>query len=193
MCGFAAVLARAHAPPVDETALVAVRDAMIARGPDGAGLWIDSDRRIGLAHRRLSILDLSAAGAQPMASADGRLMIAFNGEIYNYPALRAELESQGEIFRSHSDTEVLLILYRRMGRAMLGRLRGMFAFALWDVEKQGLLLARDPFGIKPLYVADDGKTLRVASQVKALLAGGGIDTSPDAAGHAGFFIWGHVP
>jgi asparagine synthase (glutamine-hydrolysing) len=193
MCGLAAVLARADAPSVDPEALIAARDAMTARGPDGAGLWIDPRAQVGLAHRRLSIVDLSAAGAQPMASADGRLVIVFNGEIYNYRALRAELEAQGEVFRSHSDTEVLLVLYRRMGRAMLGRLRGMFAFALWDNDRHGLLLARDPFGIKPLYVADDGRTLRVASQVKALLAGGGIDTSPDPAGHAGFFIWGHVP
>ena len=148
---------------------------------------------MGLAHRRLSILDLSAAGAQPMASADGNLHIVFNGEIYNFRELQKELEQQGTVFRSRSDTEVLLHLYAREGEAMLGRLRGMFAFAIWDARKRELFLARDPHGIKPLYTADDGRTFRAASQVKALLAGGGIDTQPEPAGHAGYFLWGHVP
>jgi asparagine synthase (glutamine-hydrolysing) len=194
MCGFAAIFAHADAaPPVDAGQLLRVRDTMRARGPDGAAHWLSSDCRVGLAHRRLAIIDLSPAGEQPMATADGRFRIVFNGEIYNYRELRAELEAAGAVFRSHTDTEVILELYRRHGRAMLGRLRGMFALALWDEAAQGLLLARDPFGIKPLYLADDGKVLRAASQVKALLAGDGIDTSPDAAGHAGFFLWGHVP
>lgn len=194
MCGLASVFAyNASARPVHAGALVRVRDAMAARGPDGAGLWLSDDGRVGLAHRRLAILDLSEAGAQPMASADGRLHIVFNGEIYNYRALRADLEQSGIRFRSDSDTEVLLALYRRHGSAMLERLRGMFALALWDADRGGMLLARDPFGIKPLYLADDGGTLRAASQVKALLAGGGIDTAPDPAGRAGFFLWGHVP
>jgi len=194
MCGFAAILAGSPAPSrVDGDELVRIRDAMVARGPDGAGLWLSSNGRVGLAHRRLAIIDLSPAGAQPMAADDGRLRIVFNGEIYNYRALRAELEAEGIRFASHTDTEVILQLYRRHGRAMLSRLRGMFAFALWDEAAGGMLLARDHFGIKPLYVADDGATLRAASQVKALLAGGKIDTRPDPAGHAGFFLWGHVP
>ncbi|ARJ66562.1 asparagine synthase (glutamine-hydrolyzing) [Magnetospirillum sp. ME-1] len=192
MCGLAAILAYgAEAPPPDRAELLAVRDAMVPRGPDGAGLWLDG--RVGLAHRRLSIIEITEAGAQPMATSDGRLRVTFNGEIYNYRALRAELEAQGVAFASHSDTEVLLHLYRRDGIDMLRSLRGMFAFALWDEERRGMLLARDPFGIKPLYIADDGRTLRAASQVKALLAGGGIDTCPSPAGHAGFFLWGHVP
>ncbi len=146
-----------------------------------------------MVHRRLAILDLSPAGAQPMSSADGRLRVVYNGEIYNTPELRADLEARGCVFVSHSDTEILLHLYRREGRAMASRLRGMFAFALWDEEAQGLLLARDPLGIKPLYIADNGRTFRVASQVKALLAGGDVDASPEPAGHVGFFLWGHVP
>ena len=166
---------------------------MIPRGPDGFGQWMDDDRRIGLAHRRLAIIDLSPSGAQPMASADGRVVISFNGEIYNYRDLKTELEQDGARFRSASDTEVLLHLYAREGAGFVERLRGMFAFALWDADKQGLLLARDPFGIKPLYLADDGQSLRVASQVKALLAGGRVDTSPDPAGRAGFLLWGSVP
>jgi asparagine synthase (glutamine-hydrolysing) len=194
MCGLAAILAGARAErPVDADELVRMRDRMAARGPDGAGLWLSPDGRLGLAHRRLAIIGLDESGAQPMATADGALRIVFNGEIYNWRALRAELEARGTVFRSHSDTEVILELYRRDGIAALGRLRGMFAFALWDERRRGLLLARDPFGIKPLYLADDGATLRAASQVKALLAGGAIDTSPDPAGHAGFFLWGHVP
>jgi asparagine synthase (glutamine-hydrolysing) len=193
MCGFVALLAAPAGRPVDADELIAMRDAMIARGPDGCGTWISEDGRAGLGHRRLAILDLSEAGAQPMRSADGRIVIAFNGEIYNFRELRAGLEAQGVRFRSHTDTEVLIELYRRDGTAMLPRLRGMFAFALWDEDKRGLLLARDQMGIKPLYVADGPRGLRAGSQVKALLAGGAVDASPDPAGHAGFFLWGHVP
>lgn len=127
-----------------------------------------------------------------MVSADGQLVISFNGEIYNYRALRAQLERKGYVFRSHSDTEVLLHLYAEKGEAMLEDL-GVYALALWDRRKKGLLLARDPFGIKPLYYADDGATLQVASQVKALLKGSGVDTRPEPAGHVGFHLWGHVP
>jgi asparagine synthase (glutamine-hydrolysing) len=170
-----------------------MRDRMAARGPDGAGLWVSPDGRVGFAHRRLAILDLSDAGAQPMHDPDTGNAIVFNGEIYNYRELRGDLEARGVAFRTHSDTEVLLKLYAARGLDMLPRLRGMFAFALWDAKRRSLLLARDPFGIKPLYYADDGRTLRFASQVKALLAGGGVDTAPDLAGHVGFFLWGHMP
>ncbi len=193
MCGLAAIFAyRPDAPPVSPGELDTVRDAMRPRGPDGAGSLLLDHGRVGLAHRRLSIIDTSVLGAQPMASADGRHVVVFNGEIYNFAELRQELEQDGIPFRSQSDTEVILALYRRHGSAMVGRLRGMFAFALWDGERRGLLLARDPFGIKPLYLADDGRTLRVASQVKALLAGGAVDTAPEPAGHVSFFLLGHV-
>ena len=111
MCGIAGIYSyRDSAPPVDREELLRIREAMVKRGPDGAGLWISNDQRIGLAHRRLAIIDLSEAGAQPMFSADGRLCISFNGEIYNYRELRRELEARGCVFRSHSDTEVLLHL-----------------------------------------------------------------------------------
>src|SRR5262249_30492207 len=153
---------------------------------------ISDDRRIGLAHRRLAIIDLSETGMQPMATADGRLRITFNGEIYNYRELRRQLEAKGHVFRSSSDTEVLLHLYADRGAEMVDALRGMYAFALWDEAKRGLFLARDPFGIKPLYYADDGGSVRVASQVKALLAGGAIDTAEDPAGHASFLLLGSV-
>ena len=170
-----------------------MRDSMAARGPDGSGLWASPDGRTALAHRRLAIIDLTEAGAQPMASADARLHITFNGEIYNYRELREALAAEGEVFRSHSDTEVLLALYARRGATMVHALRGMFAFAIWDEARKTLFLARDPFGIKPLYVADDGRTLRFASQVKALMAPGRLSREPDPAGHVGFFVLGSVP
>ena len=141
----------------------------------------------------LSIIDLSDRAAQPMASADGKCVITFNGEIYNYRQLRASLEKKGCVFRTQSDTEVLLHLYAEKGEAMVDDLRGMFAFALWDAEKQALLLARDPYGIKPLYYADDGWTLRFASQVKALLAGQKVSRNPEPAGWVGFCLFGSVP
>jgi asparagine synthase (glutamine-hydrolysing) len=194
MCGIAGIFTyRDGAPPVDQAELLRIREAMIKRGPDGAGLWISPDRRVGLAHRRLAIIDLSETGAQPMATADGRLRITFNGEIYNYQALKKGLEAKGYRFHSNSDTEVLLHLYADRGPDMVHALRGMYAFGIWDERNRTLFLARDPFGIKPLYYADDGKSLRFASQVKALVAGGGVDTAPEPAGSVGFLLWGSVP
>lgn len=204
MCAIAGIYAfNPSAPPADRAELRRVRDHMTARGPDGHGEWFSDNGRVGFGHRRLAIIDLSERGAQPMHSADGQVVITFNGEIYNHRELRKELEAQGHIFRSDSDTEVLLQLYQAKGTTMLQDLRGMYAFALWDARKQAILLARDPFGIKPLYYtpcrsgapaanATNG-TFRFASQVKALLAGGQIDTSPEPAGHTGFFLWGSVP
>lgn len=170
-----------------------MRDRMLPRGPDGEGLWVAEDRRVALAHRRLAILDLTPLGAQPMQDPETGNWIVFNGEIYNFGDLRADLESRGIRFRSHCDTEVLLALYREVGVEMLQRLRGMFAFALWDASRRELFMARDHLGIKPLYWSNDGRTFRFASQVKALLAGGAVDDSPDAAGAVGFFLWGSVP
>jgi len=194
MCGLAALFAYgASAPPVDRGQLNAIHDRQAPRGPDSEGIWISDNNRVAMSHRRLSIIDLSEAGAQPMTSQDGAYRIVFNGEIYNYRALRQQLIDDGVTFTSYSDTEVLLQLYIQRGPAMVDVLRGMFAFAIWDEKRQGLFMARDAYGIKPLYFADDGKTLRVASQVKALVAGGGIDTSPAPAGHVGFFLLGYVP
>jgi asparagine synthase (glutamine-hydrolysing) len=194
VCGIAGIFAyRDPAPPVDREELLRIREQMHRRGPDGAGLWLSGDGRVGLAHRRLAIIDLSETGAQPMASADGRYLVTFNGEIYNYRELRSELEARGSVFRSQSDTEVLLHLHADRGERMVEALRGMFAFALWDNVERTLLLARDPFGIKPLYYADDGKTFRFGSQVKALLAGNAIGTAPEPAGSVGFLLLGSVP
>jgi len=194
MCGLAGLYAYHYAAnPVDLAELRTIRDHMAARGHDGEGEWCAADGRVGFGHRRLAIIDLSERAAQPMASADGSTVIVFNGEIYNYRALRSDLEAKGCVFRTQSDTEVLLHLYAAKGAAMVRDLRGMFAFGLWDGERHGLLLARDPYGIKPLYYADDGWTLRFASQVKALVAGCRVGLDPDPAGWAGFFLFGNVP
>ncbi len=193
MCGIAAVFNYGEFNPVDRAEVIRMREQMFARGPDGEGEWFSEDGRIGLGHRRLTIIDLSPAGAQPMWNADRSLAITFNGEIYNYRELRSQLSANGYQFRSHCDTEVLLALYQTRGEAMLNELRGMYAFAIWDRNKEGLFLARDPFGIKPLYYSDNGHTFRVASQVKPLRDCGKIDLAPDPAGHVGYFLWGHVP
>ncbi|MCK9187959.1 asparagine synthase (glutamine-hydrolyzing) [Acidithiobacillus sp.] len=171
--------------------LLRIREAMRVRGPDDAGLWVDDAAGVGLAHRRLSIVDLSERGAQPMASPDQRLHVVFNGEIYNHKELRAWCEARGARYVSDSDTETLLHLYDLLGADFVNRLRGMFAFALWDGKTQQLLLARDPFGIKPLYYVDDGQQLLFASQVKALMAGG-VTNILSSAGLVSFCLWGYV-
>jgi asparagine synthase (glutamine-hydrolysing) len=194
MCGINGILRKgSDAPPIDRGELMRTRDAMATRGPDGTGEWISPDGTVALGHRRLAIIDLSSAGAQPMASGDGRFHIVFNGEIYNYRELRAELQRDGARFRSSSDTEVILALFSREGVSGLARLRGMFALAIWDEVDRSLLLGRDPLGIKPLYYTYDGATFRFASQVKALEAGGKIPTRIDPVGLVGFLLWGSVP
>ena len=150
--------------------LVAGRDAMTHRGPDDAGEWWSHDGRVGLAHRRLSILDLSSLGHQPMLNAGGGLAVIFNGEIYNYAELREELTGFGHAFRSSSDTEILLAAYAQWGDSFLARLNGMFAIALFDSKRQILLLARDRAGEKPLFYRTSDQTLYFASELKALLS-----------------------
>lgn len=192
MCGISAIfLHQADPSPQAGDEIQRIIGVMVRRGPDGEGTWQSACGRLLLGHRRLAIIDTGATGHQPMECDD--LVIAYNGEIYNYRKLRQELTEAGHAFHTGSDTEVILVGYRHWGEAILPRLRGMFAFALWDSRRQGLLLARDPYGIKPLYVADQGGVLRAASQVRALVAGGGLRLTPSPAGHAGFFLWGHVP
>jgi asparagine synthase (glutamine-hydrolysing) len=206
MCGINGIFSYgAAAPPIDREELLRTREAMTSRGPDAAGTWVSADGRAALASRRLAILDLSPTGSQPMAGDGGRVQLVINGEIYNFRQLRAELEAAGCRFRGSGDTEVVLALYLQHGEAMLPRLRGMFALAVWD-ERPGrprrLLLARDVMGIKPLYYSPGstgsaatagGGQLRFASQVKALEAGGAISRAVDPAGLAGFLLWGSVP
>lgn len=194
MCGINGIFAYgANAPPPREEECLAVRDAMRRRGPDGEGLYRDPSGRLLVGHRRLAIIDLSEAGHQPMVAPEGDLVVSFNGEIYNYREIQEDLSSRGVTLRTQSDTEVLLHLYRREGEAMVHRLRGMFAFAIWDARDRTLLLARDPYGIKPLYYADDGGTFRFASSVRALLMGSGVGRAPDPAGIVGYLTWGSVP
>jgi asparagine synthase (glutamine-hydrolysing) len=194
MCGVNGIFAyhgAANAP--SERELLTTRDHMSSRGPDGSGAWWSPDRRLGLGHRRLAIIDPEERAAQPMVSEDGANVITFNGEIYNFAELRAELAQRGRRLRTQSDTEVLLHLYALLGAGMVHRLRGMYAIAIWDAARGGLFLARDPYGIKPLYTADDGWTFRFASQVKALLAGAGVSRDPEPAGIVGFHLFGSVP
>lgn len=159
-----------HSPNDSRDWLIAGRDAMLHRGPDDAGAWFATDGRVGLGHRRLSVIDLSPAGHQPMQDATGLLTLVFNGEIYNYLDLQQELTSKGHTFHSHSDTEVILAAYREWGTDCLARLNGMFAFALHDATRQMLFLARDRAGEKPLFYALNNGQLRFASELKGLLA-----------------------
>lgn len=188
MCGIAGSTA------ADPTILAAMAERLAHRGPDGRGQWMAPEASVGLAHTRLAIIDLSAEGAQPMVAASGRQALAYNGEIYNYRALRAELERQGECFRSNSDTEVLLALLRREGVAALDRLVGMFAFAYWDGERGELLLARDRLGIKPLVYAPLGKGgLAFASEIRALRAHPGVEDGLDRRALSDYLACLYVP
>ncbi|EME69125.1 asparagine synthase [Paramagnetospirillum caucaseum] len=188
MCGIAG---STHA---DESVLAEMVARIRHRGPDGDGIWRDEASGVGLAHARLAILDLSHGGDQPMASPCGRWVIAFNGEIYNFGELKAELEAEGETFRSTSDTEVLLRLLMCGGKAALPRLVGMFAFALWDREQQSLLLVRDRLGVKPLVwsrLPDGG--LAFASEIHALRAHPGLDLGMDREALSQFLACLYVP
>jgi asparagine synthase (glutamine-hydrolysing) len=160
------------------------------RGPDAEGFWFGPG--IGLAHRRLSIIDL-AGGDQPIANEDGSIQVVFNGEIYNYRDLRLELEQKGHHFRSMSDTEVLVHLYEELGDELVGRLRGMFAFALWDQPRQRLLLARDRLGLKPLYYYHDRDKLLFGSEIKALLEWPGLERAVDLESLEDYLTFGVVP
>lgn len=172
MCGIAGIVG----PGVNATTLKQMIDSLIHRGPDGGGTWISSCGYIGLGHRRLSILDLSESGAQPMSTPEGDLTIVFNGEIYNYLELKQQLPNYP--YRSNSDTEVILAAYRKWGKNCLERFNGMFAFALWDSQRQELFCARDRMGVKPFFYATDGYKWIFGSEVKSLLASG-LKAVPD--------------
>lgn len=191
MCGIAGVV-RQGGPiaPDPSEALVA---ALAHRGPDGRGVWRSRAEDAVLVHTRLAIIDPGPSGAQPMATPDGRHRIVFNGEVYNYRELRGWLEARGERFTTGSDTEVLLRLLVREGPAALARVRGMFALGWWDAEARSLLLARDRFGIKPLYVAATDGSIAFASEIHALVSSGLVERSIDPAGVLAFLAWGSVP
>src|SRR6202158_4808251 len=172
MCGIVGALVFENGSfIVTEPPIRRMRDTMVHRGPDGAGVWLSADRRVGLGHRRLSIIDLSASAGQPMANEDGTLQVTFNGEIYNHAEIRAELEAiGGHVWRTdHSDTEVVLHAFEEWGIECLQRFRGMFAIALWDARQGALWLLRDRIGIKPLYYSVHHGRITFASEIKALL------------------------
>ncbi|MBX7209098.1 MAG: asparagine synthase (glutamine-hydrolyzing) [Verrucomicrobiaceae bacterium] len=194
MCGIAGIL---HAGGSDKDSLRRPLDDLVLalrhRGPDDNGIWINAGGTAGLAHVRLAILDLTPAGHQPMHTADGELHIIFNGEIYNFRELRAGLEKEGVVFKTNSDTEVLLQMYRARGVSMLSELRGMFAFAIWDEKRRNCLLARDPMGIKPLYYALNGQRMVFASELRALQTAGLVGRDLDAGALIRYFQMGSVP
>ena len=193
MCGIAGMLSCAG--PVDPDVLERMGEALHHRGPDGAGSWTDADAGIGLAHRRLSVLDLSPAGTQPMCSHDGRWWISFNGEIYNHDALRRELGAARSIpWRGHSDTEVLLACLSHWGvDETLARVNGMFALALWDRHERQLYLARDPVGEKPLYIGWFGGGIAFASELRAFLQLPGFKTDIDRDALGALLRHGYIP
>ena len=180
------------APSVDRDELLRMRDRMITRGPDGCGAWYSADKRVGLGHRRPAVIDPSAAGAQPMADTDGNSVITFNGEIYNYRELRDRLEKKGRRFRSRSDTEVLLQLDADKGAEMVHDLRGMYAFAIRD-EREGAGPCPRSFRHQAPLLRGQRPDLSLRFSSKGASGRRTYNTVPEPAGHAGFFLWGHVP
>ena len=191
MCGIVGIINHqtGDQSSVLETMLTAIRH----RGPDDQGRWVSSQKNAFLAHARLSIIDLSPGGHQPMSTPDSRFTIVFNGEIYNFRSLRAELESDGVHFQSHSDTEVLLRLYEHRGPSMVNDLRGMFAFCIWDEQSRSAFLARDPLGIKPLYYSIQPDRLIFASELRAIRNSGLVSSQLDGNAITEFLETGSVP
>ena len=191
MCGIAGIFHCSTPKPVDPARVERMSLALAHRGPDGSGVW--TDRGVGLGHRRLSIIDLEGS-PQPMHSLDGRAVVVFNGEIYNFRELRRELEAAGARFRTEGDTEVILAAWQRWGVDCLSRLHGMFAFALYDLGRHELFLARDRLGVKPLFMAElsDG-SLAFASELKGLLAHPLLRRRADPRAVEDYLAWGYVP
>ncbi len=191
MCGIAGIFHAETPKPVDPARVERMCDALVHRGPDGAGVWTAPG--VGLGHRRLSIIDLEGS-PQPMASVDGRAVVSFNGEIYNYRELRRELEQSGARFKTSGDTEVILAAWQRWGPDCLSRLNGMFAFAIYDLDKRSLFLARDRLGVKPLLLArlSDG-SLAFASELKGLLAHPLLRRRLNPQALDDYLTWGYVP
>lgn len=189
MCGIVGRLEFDSDHPVSEQELRMMSARIAHRGPDDQGIYVEGP--VGLAHRRLSILDLSSAGHQPMSRGNGRYWLTYNGEIYNFRELRERLEGRGATFNSHTDSEVLLAAYEVYGLDCLLMLQGMYAFAIWDRQERRLLLARDPLGMKPLYFYTDNRKLVFASEIKALFEAEGVHPEIDPEGLQNFFAHGH--
>ncbi|MGR8921633.1 MAG: XrtA/PEP-CTERM system amidotransferase [Gammaproteobacteria bacterium] len=191
MCGIAGIVDLSGPGAIDRALLRRMTDSLTHRGPDESGLHVDGG--VGLGHRRLSIIDL-ASGQQPMANDDGSCWLTYNGEVYNFRELRPELEQAGFVFRTGSDTEVILRAWEHWGEDCVTRLRGMFAFAVWDERRQALFLARDRLGIKPLYYAWlPGNRLAFASELKALMLVPDLDRALDERAVEEYFAYGYVP
>jgi asparagine synthase (glutamine-hydrolysing) len=191
MCGIVGKLNFDREQPVDPHQIRRMADSLRHRGPDDAGVWTDG--AVGLGHRRLSIIDLSPNGHNPMCNEDGTIWIVFNGEIYNFQELRPNLQASGHRFKSNADTEVILHLYEELGPMCVNELRGMFAFAIWDSRSQTLLLARDRLGVKPLHYSITASGLLFASEIKALLSSDEIDATPDLVSLHQFLLWQCIP
>ena len=190
MCGICGIVYHDQARLVDPDLIEAMTVALAHRGPDGAGIHLEPG--IALGHRRLSIIDL-ATGSQPLTNEDETVWVTFNGEIYNFQSLRPELEAKGHHFRTHSDTEVLVHLWEEMGPAMLGRLRGMFAFGIWDNRTRTLFIARDRLGKKPLVYSHDATGLRFASELKSLVRDPAFDRTVDYNAIDDYLTYQYVP
>ncbi len=191
MCGIAGKVCFDRHATIDPCLLERMTDAIRHRGPDDGGVWVDG--AVGLGNRRLSIIDLSERGHQPMSNEDGSVWIAFNGEIYNFAALRAELTAQGHVFRSNTDTETIVHLYERDGVDCVSRLRGMFAFAIWDAPRRRLFVARDRLGKKPLFYYQGRDALVFASEAKAILQDSDVPREVDAEAIRLYLTYGYVP
>src|SRR5215510_13303765 len=189
MCGIAGIVSDAGGSP--ESRLRTMIDAQTHRGPDDGGVW--SDGRCALGHRRLSIIDLSEAGRQPMSNARGDIQITFNGEIYNFQQLRRELESRGHRFCTGTDTEAIIYAYEQWGVECLAKLRGMFAFGIWDRRRRRLFLARDRVGKKPLFYTQLGDRFFFASELQGLLVERDIPRAVDLSAIDSYLSYGYVP
>lgn len=191
MCGIAGIFRFRSKRTVSEREIADMTETIAHRGPDGSGVFVNGS--FGFGHRRLSIIDTSSRASQPMSTADGKLHIVFNGEIYNYIELRQELDARGVAFRTTSDTEVLLELFRESGPACLAKLNGMFAFAVWDSDKRSLFLARDHVGIKPIYFSIHAEGLTFASEIKALLTDAQVPRAANPRVLDAWLRFGYVP
>ncbi len=194
MCGIVGIINYENKDRINEGLLVRMRDIMIHRGPDDFGIWISDDGKTGLAHRRLSIIDISKSASQPMSNEDNSILIIFNGEIYNYLEIRHELEIKGHKFKTdHSDTEVIIHSYEEWGMECLHKFRGMFAFAIWDDNKKELFIARDRIGIKPVYYTKNSGRFIFASEIKSILVDSGIKREVNIEGFYHFLSFLTVP
>jgi asparagine synthase (glutamine-hydrolysing) len=193
MCGIAGILAFDDRLEIGETVVTRMTDVIRHRGPDDAGTLVRLEERVALGHRRLSIIDLSSAGHQPMSNEDGTVWITYNGEVYNHVELRAELEARGHRFRSATDTEAIVHLYEEEGPACVERLQGMFAFAIWDVRRRELFLVRDRLGVKPLYFCALPNGLLFGSEVKAILEHPSAPRDLDEEAFADYLTFGFTP